>query len=111
MSYLDHSKFRKAVPARLDQRCEERHPVILQKARLRGKPNLPEEARLMDISSYGCRLKVSQSYRAGTLLKLGFFERDPITARAVWCRDGEMGCRFDEAIDFSLFRALTIRAV
>lgn len=111
MSLVNHSQFRKAPPARVEQRREERHLVMLQRASVSANGSEEYEARLADISSYGCRLEFEQEFPAGTKLQVRFFERDPLAAKVVWCKDGMIGCRFDAAICLSLFRALTIQSM
>ncbi len=108
MSFVNHSQYNRVAPARVDQRCEERHAVILQTASVRGKETKQEEARLVDVSSFGCRLEVEGRYKEGAKLLLTFFGRSPMPAKAIWLKDGQLGCRFNDAIDLCLFRALTI---
>jgi len=110
MSFINHSQYQRVAPARIDQRSEERHRVILQKASVRGEVTEQEEAQLVDVSSFGCRLVVEGQYPEGSELSLVFFDREPMAAKAVWFKDGQLGCRFADAIDLCLFRALTIQS-
>jgi len=110
MSLLNHSHFEKAAFVDIGQRCEERHLVILQRASLSAADGYKYEARLVDISYFGCRLEFDQELLAGTQLQLRFFKRDPIGGKIVWCKDGLAGCHFDASIDKSLLRALTLRS-
>jgi PilZ domain len=100
--------YRKVAPARIDQRAVERHPVIISRASVRGHGKQPAEARLSDLSIYGCRLAVDGCYTADDRLWLRFAGGPPVAATAIWNEDGELGCRFDEPLDRALFRSLTL---
>ncbi len=103
-----NSKFRPVAPARLDQRAEKRRLVLLQRATVRQTDLPPIEARLVDLSSYGCRLLVSCKLKTGLKLLLRFNDADPVVATSVWSDGKHIGCRFDNAIDRDLFRSLTL---
>ena len=107
MSFM-YSKFRPVVPAKLDERGEPRRLVLLQRATVRQSNLPPVEARLVDLSSYGCRLLVSCKFKAGLKLLLRFNDAEPVTGTAVWSDGTHIGCRFDQAIDRELFRSLTL---
>lgn len=102
------SAYRKVAPARIDQRRIERHPVVIKKATVRGHGRQPVEAGLVELSIYGCRLAVDANYTVNDRLWLRFEGSNPVGAVAVWTEFGELGCRFDEPLDRSLFRALTL---
>ncbi len=107
MSYMQ-SKFRAVEPARIDQRAEQRHPVLLQKVSVRRHAAKSEEVRLVDLSSFGCRLLVDSNYKAGDRLWLRIAGGQPIAATAIWCDKGRLGCRFDVPIERSVFRSLIL---
>lgn len=109
MGYLT-SQYRKVAPARIEQREVVRHPVLLQRATVRKHSRAPQEARLVDLSVYGCRLMTSAAFKIGDRLWLRFAGGNPISATAVWFEGDRLGCRFDEALDRALFRELTIMA-
>lgn len=107
---LMNSKFRPVAPARLDERGHPRRPVLLQPATVRPGKSRPIEARLLDLSAYGCRLLTTRRMKEGIRIWLRFADADPVAATAIWCDGEHMGCRFDEAIDRRLFRSLTLSA-
>jgi len=109
MSFINHSQYKTAPPARVEQRHEERHSVVLQVVTVDGDEIEKEVAPIVDISSFGCRLEVQGKYAEAIKLELSFFNRDPIIAEVIWCKDGHLGCRFEKKIDMCLFRAITIR--
>lgn len=107
MGYLT-SQYRKVVPARIEQRDAVRHPVLLQKATIRRHAKHPVEARLVDLSIYGCRVLIEGSFQIGDRLWLRLAGSSPISATTVWVEGDRLGCRFDEALDRRLFRELTL---
>lgn len=107
MGYLT-SQYRKVEPARIEQREIVRHPVLLQRATVRRHSKVAQEARLVDLSIYGCRLMTDSSFKLGERLWLRFSGGSPISATAVWFEGDRLGCRFDEALDRVLFRELTL---
>ena len=109
MGYLT-SQYRKVSPARIEQRDVVRHPVLLQRATVRRHSKVAQEARLVDLSIYGCRLMTDASFKLGERLWLRFSGGNPICATAVWFEGDRLGCRFDEALDRALFRELTLLA-
>ena len=107
MGYMT-SQYRKVAPARIEQREVVRHPVLLQRATVRKHSKAPQEARLVDLSVYGCRLLTDASFKIGDRLWLRFAGGNPISATAVWFEGDRLGCRFDEALDRAVFRELTL---
>jgi hypothetical protein len=107
MGYLT-SQYRKVEPARLEQREAVRHPVLLGKATVRRHAKHPIEARLVDLSIYGCRVLIDGSVKVGDRLWLRLGGSGPISATAVWAEGDRLGCKFDEMLDRTLFRELTL---
>lgn len=105
---LATSAYRKVEPARLEQRAVVRHPVVVKRASVRGHGRQPLEAVLDDLSIYGCRISVDGLFKVGERLWLRFAGGKPIAANAVWYDAGKLGCRFDQPIDRTLFRTLTL---
>ena len=103
-----HTKFRAVGPARLEDRAEPRRPVLLQRATVRPSTAPPMEARLVDLSIYGCRLMISCRMKVGVRITLRFSDAEPVAATAMWCDGKHIGCRFDQPIDAKLFRSLTL---
>ena len=102
------SQFRTVTPALVEHRRAERFPVTVTRATVRKPGGAPIEATLHDLSAYGCRLESPADYAAEERLWLGLNGGLPVGAAVVWCRDGFIGCRFDEAIPRSLVRELTL---
>ena len=107
MSYMN-SQFRTVKPALIEQRKVFRHPVQIQRAAIREHGKTGKTGELVDVSIYGCRVSCDSRFRSGTRLWLRFDSSSPIPATAIWCKDGYIGCRFDEKLDQGLFRSLTL---
>ena len=107
MGYMT-SQYRKVAPARIEQREVVRHPVLLQRATVRRHAKTAKEAKLVDLSVYGCRLVIDGKFQIGERLWLRFAGSSAIAATAVWLDEDRLGCRFDEALDRVLFRELTL---
>jgi PilZ domain len=102
------SQYRRVEPARIEHRAVERHPVLLQRATVRRHGKQPIEAELVDLSIYGCRITADGSFAEGDRIRLRFCGRSPVAATTIWSEGGVLGCRFDEPLDRTLFRALTL---
>lgn len=109
MGYMT-SQYRKVEPARLEQRQASRHPVLLQKATIRQHSKQPTEARLVDLSVYGCRVLLDGRFKVGDRLWVRLADSNPIGATAVWREGDRLGCKFDEMLDRGLFRQLILQA-
>jgi PilZ domain len=107
MGYMT-SQYRRVAPARLEQRDVFRHPVLISRTTMRRNAAQADEAKLIDLSIYGCSLEADHIVKAGQRLWLRFSSSAPIAAKVIWCEGGKLGCRFDEAIDRNLFRSLTL---
>ncbi|MBR0552884.1 PilZ domain-containing protein [Stakelama marina] len=103
------TRYQPAAPALVDQRAEPRHPVFITRASVRRHSEPPIEAALHDLSAYGCRIACSEEPDAGDRIWLRFQGGMPIAATVIWSNQGFAGCRFDEPIERSLVRALTLR--
>lgn len=109
MGYMA-SHYKRVAPAKLEQREVVRHPVLLQKATVRRHSKQPIEARLVDLSVYGCRVLLDGSFKVGDRLWVRLAESNPIAATAVWREGDRLGCKFDEILDRSLFKQLILHA-
>lgn len=110
MGYLN-SQFRTVKPALIEQRQVYRHPVQIQRTAIRQNSKSGKTFKageLVDISIYGCRISCDTKFADGTRLCLRFEGSSAIAATTIWCKDGSIGCRFDEKLDHSLFRSLTL---
>jgi hypothetical protein len=103
------SRYRTPEAAAVEQRAEPRLKLSIKRASLRRHGKDAIEALLHDLSIYGCRVASAVSPKEGERLWLRFDGQMPIAATVVWGADGMLGCRFDEPIDRSLMRALTLR--
>lgn len=90
-----------------DQRRAGRTAVTVSRATVREHGQEAAEARLVDLSIYGCRMAVTEEHADGDRVWLRFDGGWPIGATVVWATDDRIGCRFDEPIAGSLMRELT----
>lgn len=102
------SQYRTVAPALVEHRAAERHRILVTRATVRKKGNAPIEARLHDLSIYGCRLACGTGYGEGERLWLQFRNELPVAATVVWNDGTHIGCRFDSPIERNLMRALTL---
>lgn len=102
------SQYRTPEPALVEQRQADRHPVVIQKAAVRRTRAAPVEARLQDLSIFGCRLTCAALATAEERVSLSIQGGSPIGATIVWARDGLIACRFDAPISGGMVRALTL---
>tara|TARA_R110002020_G_scaffold324179_2_gene539940 strand:- start:115 stop:447 length:333 start_codon:yes stop_codon:yes gene_type:complete len=107
MGYMN-SQYRAVKPALIEQRKAFRHPVEIQRTAIRQHGKTAQTGKLIDVSIYGCRVSSNSQFTEGSRVWLRFESSSPITATAMWCRDGHVGCRFDETLDHALFRSLTL---
>ncbi|MEJ6594199.1 PilZ domain-containing protein [Parasphingorhabdus sp.] len=107
MSYMN-SQFRAVKPALIEQRQAYRHPVDIQRTAIRHHGEAAKAGELIDVSIYGCRVASDSMIAEGGRIWLRFEGSSPIAATAIWCKDGHIGCRFDETLDQTLFRRLTL---
>jgi len=107
MGYLN-SQYRSVAPAQIEKRGVLRHPVALRRASIQRRAAKSHGAELVDLSIYGCRIATGTSFKSGDRIWIGFEGHDPIAATAIWCKDGKIGCRFDDPLDKRLFRTLTL---
>jgi PilZ domain len=109
MGYMT-SQYRRVAPARLEERDAIRHPVLISRTTMHRQTAKINNAKLIDLSIYGCSLEVDTVAKSGQRLWLRFSESSPLASTVIWCEGGKLGCRFDEAIDRDLFRSLTLVA-
>ncbi|MEO9599720.1 PilZ domain-containing protein [Parasphingorhabdus sp.] len=102
-----NSQFRTVRAALVEHRQAYRHPVQIQRTAIKQRGKTVKAAELVDISIYGCRVSSESTFAEGTRVWLRFDGSDPVAASTVWCKDGQIGCRFDESLDHALFRRLT----
>lgn len=103
-----NSRYRSVAPALVEHRKAFRHPVVLQRASVRRHATPAHDAQLLDLSIYGCRIATDASFEANDRLWLRFEGSRPVAATAVWCNGTNIGCRFDDPIEKTLFRTLTL---
>lgn len=107
MGYMN-SQYRTVKPALIEHRKVYRHPVQIHKAAIRQHGKTAKEGELIDVSIYGCRIASESKFDEGIRVWLRFADSSPVSATAMWCKDGHIGCRFDEKLDSTLFRSLTL---
>ncbi len=107
MGYMN-SQYRTVKPALIEQRKVYRHPVQIQRAAIRAHGKKGKSGELVDVSVYGCRVACETKIAEDTRVWLRFEGGSPIAAAVVWCKDGHIGCRFDEKLDPAIFRSLTL---
>lgn len=107
MGYMN-SQYRTVKSALIEQRKVYRHPVQIQRAAIRQHGKAGKAGELIDVSIYGCRIACPTKIAEDSRVWLRFDGSNPIAAIAVWCKDGHIGCRFDEKLDPTLFRSLTL---
>jgi hypothetical protein len=90
-----------------DRRGAEREAVVVTRASVRGQGEMAGDAELLDLSVYGCRLRVAAAYDQGARLWLRLDGGWPVRATVVWADDGRVGCRFDEPIANETMRRFT----
>lgn len=107
MGYMN-SQYRTVEPAQIEQRKVFRHPVQIQRAAIRQHGKTAKIGELVDVSIYGCRVACETKLAKRTRIWLRLGGSNPIAATTIWCKDGLIGCRFDDKLDQSLFRSLTL---
>jgi hypothetical protein len=102
------TQYRTVQAASLDRRAEPRHPVHVTRATARTRRDKPADATLCDVSPYGCRILSPVTHPPGERLWLRLNGGMPMAATVIWCEDGRIGCRFDEALPRDQMRRLII---
>lgn len=102
------SSFNRALPVGADHRGAERHRVVIARVTLRRHGEQPSDARLQDLSIYGCRLAETEPHDAGERVWLRLDSGMAVGATVVWSEGGITGCRFDTPIDRAIMRSLTL---
>lgn len=102
------SRYRGVAPAHVDQRVADRHPVELKRATVRRHGAKSADARLCDISAYGCRVQSDLDVGIGERLWLRFPDSLPVAATVIWRETGLTGCRFDAPIETAMVRKLAL---
>jgi len=101
------SQYNSVVPAQIERRAEPRRRVYLSRVTLKNRGRV-REARLHDLSIYGCRVACDALHKSGERVRVQLFGRESAEAIVVWCTDGFLGCRFDAPIARETVRALTL---
>jgi hypothetical protein len=77
MGYMT-SQYRRVAPARLEQRDVFRHPVLISRTTMKRHATQADEAKLINLSIYGCSLEADHIVKAGQRLWLRFSSSAPI---------------------------------
>ena len=102
------SKYMAVAPASYDARRMERHIVAVTRVTTRRHGQQARDARLHDISTFGCRLITGEAHKPGERLWLRFAGTSAVAATVVWSDGVSAGCRFDEKIPGSMVRMVTL---
>lgn len=102
------SRYSAVASASFDARRMERQLVAVTRATARRHGQQAQDARLHDISIYGCRLITGERHKAGERLWLRFGGAAAVAATVVWCDGAAAGCRFDAPIAGGLVRSMTL---
>ena len=105
-----HESTTPAIPAAAAQAAERRRatrrPLAVGRASVWDVGGTAGEARLLDLSVYGCRLTIAEALTEGDRLWLRFDGGWPVAASVVWADDTRVGCRFDKPIPGTMMREL-----
>lgn len=104
------SRYVGTASASFDERRMERQIVAVTRATARRHGQEPRDARLHDISIYGCRLITGERHKSGERLWLRFGGASAVAATVVWCDGAAAGCRFDAPIPGGMVRTITLAA-
>jgi hypothetical protein len=100
------SQWNKAAPALIEQRGAIRYGAgVLRHDEPDAAPAL---ATMHEVSTYGCRLALSDAVAIGERLTITIGAAAPLDATAIWAEDGMIGCRFATPLPRALSRALTL---
>lgn len=102
------SRYLAVASASFDERRMERHVVAITRVTTRRHGQKAQDARLHDISAFGCRLVTGERHEPGERLWLRFAGNSAVAATVVWSDAASAGCRFDEKIPGSLVRSVTL---
>ena len=69
-----------------------------------------EAVAVLDLSRRGFRIRRDAGYPTDSILLIKLPGIEAVRARVVWCRDGEVGCAFEEELHHTAFEALFPRA-
>lgn len=94
------------IDSTAERRATARRSVAVTRASVQ-RGDGTDEAALLDLSIYGCRLAVEGWHDEDDRLWLRFNGGWPIAASVVWADGERIGCRFDQPIAKSLMRELT----
>ena len=90
-----------------ERRRADREMMIVTRATVRSHGEAPGDAKLLDLSIYGCRLRVAVPPQPGAQLWLRLDGGWPVRATVVWADPDRIGCRFDEPIANDVMRRFT----
>lgn len=91
----------------VERRRAIRETVAVSHATVRGLGDAPDDAVLLDLSIYGCRLATAAAHAPGAALWLRLDGGWPIAATVAWADGERVGCRFDEPIANAVMRRFT----
>ena len=80
---------------------------MVTRASVRGQGETANDAELLDLSIYGCRLRIAAAHEVGARLWLRLDGGWPVRATVMWADAERIGCRFDEPIANEIMRRFT----
>lgn len=102
------TRYNNVQPAAINRRDVPRYDVAIDISPLKRKKSKPIQARLADISLYGCRLEADAVFQEGEVLELSVDSHVKAEAKVIWQKAQQAGCRFVKALDPEALRSLTI---
>ena len=78
-------------------------------ASLAGAGARTESVSVLDLSSRGFRIRREDACENGSILLIKLPGIEAVRARVVWCRNGELGCAFEEELDQTALEVLLPR--
>ena len=95
------------VTVPVERRRTMRRAPANTRASVRTQGEHATDAKLLDLSIYGCRLGSTGAYNAGDRLWLRLDGGWPVAGTVVWVEGERLGCRFDQPIASTTMRDLT----
>lgn len=106
---MTSSRYRKPEPALIEQRKMPRRNVAIQRTSVTHNEQAVIDAKIQDISIYGCCLALDAILPANEVIEITFENGRQVQAAVVWQERNRMGCRFVKPINPGLFRKMTLK--
>ena len=100
-----------AIAVLQEKRASRRWDVAVP-TEMRGLGTGPTSAQVSDLSRFGCRVLGQRPYHPGAFIRLTLPGLTAIDATVIWCKQREMGLKFDhplhEAVADHLVRTYSV---